>query len=486
MSSPFDEAKYNALLKGLEVSEVKFSNLKAENRELRIDAEYFQKEYLYEDNSLSKHKIATLGDYAFITDGQHGYYESDSSSNIHMLAARNCKDYFANTIDALPLAKWVDDKNKRSSLSHGDIILSTRGSVGCCAIVYDEVLPANINQDVARIKLNDTEVFSPEFLITYMNCKFGQNWMLRNQTGMVQQGLPLDKVRAIPVPVLSSDFQTQIEKIVKSAHTKLSESKSLYAKAEEILLLELGLKDWQQKNESVSVKKFSDFTSSNRLDAEYYQRKYDELFEKLSHFPQTEIKDIISYPVSSGSTPKAGDSEYYADEKTGVPFLRAVDIVQSRIDTNNLMYIKPNVHRGLLKRTQLKKGDVLFSIAGTVGRCGIFDYDFEANINQAIAILRFDESLVKHLYVVQFFNSKVGQLVIEKYARQGLQTNLNLEELSNMPLPILPLKTQEQIAELIQKSFALRAESKRLLEEAKKMVEAEIEQGKDAVKQGNK
>ena len=487
------------------MSEVKYSQL---NEEHRIDAEYFKKEYLHEDSDLAKHKTVLLGDYAFVTDGQHGYYESDSSSKIHMLAARNCKEYFANTTDAIPLAKWVDDKNKRSSLVHGDIILSTRGSVGCCAIVYDEVLPANINQDVARIKLNNSDNFKPEFLIAYMNCKFGQNWMFRNQTGMVQQGLPLDKVRLIPVPMLSSKFQSQIEQIVKSAHAKLAESKALYAEAEEILLSELGLKDWQPKKNShtdsilltqnqdedtktkrdsvgisnpcgnianYSIKRFSDFASSGRLDAEYYQSKYDELEEKLSQFQLVKIKDIINYPVCSGSTPKAGDSQYYTDHKNGIPFLRAVDIIQSRVDMSDLLYIKSDVHNGLLNRTQLKKNDVLFSIAGTVGRCGIFDYDFEANINQAIAIIRFDESVVKHLYVIQFFNSKIGQLLIEKYARQGLQTNLNLEEVSNLYLPVISMEIQTLIAEKIQKSFDLRKQSKQLLEQAKRMVEEEIE-----------
>lgn len=56
------------------------------------------------------------------------------------------------------------------------------------------------------------------------------------------------------------------------------------------------------------------------------------------------------------------------------------------------------------------------------------------------------------------------------------------DDVLNLPVPLLPPKTQEQIAELIQKSFALRAESKQLLEEAKKMVEKEIEKGKYAVK----
>ena len=175
------------------------------------------------------------------------------------------------------------------------------------------------------------------------------------------------------------------------------------------------------------------------------------------------------------STPKAGDSQYYTDHKNGIPFLRAVDIIQSRVDMSDLLYIKSDVHNGLLNRTQLKKNDVLFSIAGTVGRCGIFDYDFEANINQALAIIRFDESVVKHLYVIQFFNSKIGQLLIEKYARQGLQTNLNLEEVSNLYLPVISMEIQTLIAEKIQKSFDLRKQSKQLLEQAKRMVEEEIE-----------
>ena len=52
------------------------------------------------------------------------------------------------------------------------------------------------------------------------------------------------------------------------------------------------------------------------------------------------------------------------------------------------------------------------------------------------------------------------------------------EDILNLPIPILPQETQKQIAELIQTSFALRQESKQLLESAKLAVEEEIEAGK--------
>jgi restriction endonuclease S subunit len=79
------------------------------------------------------------------------------------------------------------------------------------------------------------------------------------------------------------------------------------------------------------------------------------------------------------------------------------------------------------------------------------------------------------LYLVAFFNSYIGKEFISKYARQGLQTNLNLEEVGALRIPVIDYNIQQQIAELIRKSFYLCAESKRLLGEAKDMVEKEIE-----------
>ena len=455
-------------MKGLEVSEVSFSKLKVENGELRIDAEYFQKEYLNEDTSLSKIGIEKLGVYAFVTDGQHGYYEADPKSNISMLAARNCKNYFADKIDALPLAKWVDENNKRSSLQHGDIILSTRGSVGCCAIVYEEVLPANINQDVARIKLNNSNAFVPEFLITYLNCKYGQNWMMRNQTGMVQQGLPLDKVRAIPLPLLSINFQQKIETLVKSAHAKLAESKSLYAQAEDTLLCELGLKNWQPKNENINVKTFSEsFLSSGRLDAEYYQSKYDEIEERIKTYKggYFNFGETIEY-IFTGEYAE----EYKSKANNLIFYIRSLNMKNGRIETDDSHYVNPNEFTKVVKT-----GNIITARVGTIG---IFA-EVDGTLNNAACsdnILCFNLPKQHNPAVyTMLLNSKPIFELVDRLARGSVQQRLNQETLKDLILPILPSETQNQIAELIQTSFALRQESKRLLEEAKRMVEAEIE-----------
>ena len=62
------------------------------------------------------------------------------------------------------IAKWVDDANRRSSLEVNDLILSTRGTVGNCAVVTLETLPANLDQDVARIRISGEQSVSATVL----------------------------------------------------------------------------------------------------------------------------------------------------------------------------------------------------------------------------------------------------------------------------------------------------------------------------------
>ena len=97
---------------------------------------------------------------------------------------------------------------------------------------------------------------------------------LRESTGNVQLNLFIYKLKELSIPEFSSNFQNQIDCIVKNALDKLERAKERYIKAEALLLQELGLIDWKQNTENVSVKSFKDsFCISGRLDAEYAGRQ---------------------------------------------------------------------------------------------------------------------------------------------------------------------------------------------------------------------
>ncbi len=461
------------MLEGLEIVEIKKSEI---NNETRIDAEYSKKSYLEMLNIIKSKEFIKIEDFATVTDGIHTSIPYSESSNINLISATSPRENYFDLSRQVFITEEAHKLNPRTALKANDIIISTVGTIGNCAVVDDSILPANSDRHVGIVRISND--VSPYYVSTFLLSKFGRFQTLRESTGNVQLNLFIYKIRTLIIPVLSLKFQTITEDIITKAHKNTQASKEKYEKAEQLLFQELGINEmlWQTKGVAVNNKSFKEsFAQSGRLDAEYYQPKYDIIQNHLKQFEQIKLKDLVSTPITSGSTPKAGDSQYYTDASDGIPFIRAVDIGNNRVSLDDLNYVKRNVHEGILKKTQLKHNDVLFSIAGTVGRCGIFDHNVEANINQACAILRFNEDIINRLYLIIFFNSEVGQQIIEKYARQGVQTNLNMDEIGNLQIPILAMPTQQQIASLIQQSFQLRKQSKYLLDIAKQAVEMAIE-----------
>lgn len=448
------------MLEGLEISEEKFLKL---NSERRINAEYFQKEYLDEDESISKYLTKNIGEIAYVTDGQHGYHEIDNDSNIHLLTAKNAKNWFANLDGAEPLAQWVDDNNRRSSLQENDIILSTRGTVGLAALVKKDVLPANIDQDVARIHLNEDII--PEYVIAYLNSKFGQHWMMRNQTGMVQQGLSLEKVRELPLPILSMPQQKAISTIIISAYSHRQESSQLYEEAETILLTDLGFKDWRPEKKSYNIKQLKEsFLASGRLDAEHYQVKYDELESLIKSASYKSIAEIQQFNA------RGVQPDYV--EGGEVLVVNSKHILENGLDYDNFEHTTPvflNTHN----RAQIRYGDILIYTTGAnIGRTQVYLIDEPAIASNHVNILRVQG--VNPIYLALVLNSQIGRLQTEKMCTGSAQAELYPSDIEKFIVPILPEEKQQTIADYVQKSVSLRQQAKQLLEDAKLKVEIAI------------
>ena len=105
------------------------------------------------------------------------------------------------------------------------------------------------------------------------------------------------------------------------------------------------------------------------------------------------------------------------------------------------MYISPEVHDQLPK-SKLKRNDVLLSMAGTIGISTIFDQDFEANSNQAIAKIRLSDTKIDPKFLSTFLNSRLGFLQSLRISNGGVQANINLGEIGTIIVPKPPLDTQ--------------------------------------------
>ncbi|WP_142419112.1 restriction endonuclease subunit S [Clostridium tertium] len=132
----------------------------------------------------------------------------------------------------------------------------------------------------------------------------------------------------------------------------------------------------------------------------------------------------------------------------GVPFLRVTDIQQSDIDWKNVKYISEEEHLELIKRCNPEIGDILYSKNGTIGIPKIIDWENKFSIFVSLCLIKMkkENSLIINKYLEQFLKSDSCMRQIRLRAKQGTVTNLHLEEIRELVIPIPDTKEQEKIA----------------------------------------
>jgi restriction endonuclease S subunit len=104
---------------------------------------------------------------------------------------------------------------KRSQLKENDVLMTITGRVGNAAIVKNDVLPANINQHIVRLRIQSSDV-RPEYLAIFLNSSLGLALSNRAVTGGTRIALDYGAIRAIQIPVSSTSIQDGI--IAESRH----------------------------------------------------------------------------------------------------------------------------------------------------------------------------------------------------------------------------------------------------------------------------
>ncbi|HEM5494308.1 restriction endonuclease subunit S [Streptococcus suis] len=148
-------------------------------------------------------------------------------------------------------------------------------------------------------------------------------------------------------------------------------------------------------------------------------------FKAFENADAWELRKLGEYStlITKGTTPR---------DKSGigvVNFVKVENLVNG--DIIPLQKIQLEEHEGYLKRSQLIENDILFSIAGTLGRTAIVKKSIlPANTNQALSIIRgyeFDRN-----FLVTILRGVVVREFIKKNPTIGAQPNLSLEQVSNL------------------------------------------------------
>jgi len=400
----------------------------------RFDAGRYRTSFLKLENDLKKiTNIRKLG-YLVVEPVRTGHtprnrdiYQDDI--RIHFIKTDNLREGIVNfeNSDFLP-ARSLSEKDY---LKFKNVVITISGAyydiIGRAAIFLDYYPQSVTNQNIAVIR-TDENLLNPFYLTIFLNSKYGreQLWMLSRQTE--QFNLSCREIEELLIPLFDTNFQQEIETLAKNSFNLIEKAKSLYSKAENLLLEELELKGFQEKYKLSYTANLSKVFGVHRIDAEYFQTTYDGFMGCLKNHSKTaKLKKFIFdfQKINPLYEPKVGD------------FLLTKNLIPG------IAYVVKEPIEGI-----------------TTG---------------SILILKINENKINKEYLALCINSIIGKLQIKRDGGGSAITHRRSEQIKNLQIPILYKKVQQEISSLIKQSHETKQRARELREEAKRKITKAIE-----------
>ena len=366
------------------------------------------------------------------------------------------------------------NKFEKKSLIEADVLLvgthHNKHDLGNVFQIKESCQNNTFNQRVFRLRFNK-DVIDPYYSFISMRTKYVRFQIERLGRGNNQLNLNLPELNKIKIPFLSIEFQKRIGLLVKRAYSNIDDCSSFYKSALQLLLKNLEIQNWQPTDEPKAIISFSkSFGISGRLDAEYYQPKYDELMQIISEVNHKTLGSISTFKKSI----EPGSDAYLTE---GIPFIRVSDISKFGLSHPEIHLDRAEFDIDLLKP---KKDTILLSKDGSVGIAYKVEQDLDVITSSALLHLTITDTEVLPDYLTLVLNSKLTQMQAERDAGGSIIQHWRPDEIKQVLIPILPMDIQKELSKQIKQSFKLRQESTKLIDIAKQAVEIAIEQNVNA------
>lgn len=320
---------------GLECSEINYSRIiDKENSTCRFDSEYFKKKYLQFIKLLKNKNAVDLSPQFKVGGGKRLPLNAEFSDNGYKYArAEDVKGLFLDIEKSPYISEETHKILKNYITKKEDILLTIVGnSIGDLAInKQNEII--NLTENCVRIYANDIQT---SLLYCFLKSKYGQFQIEREKVGTAQPKLAIERIRRFSVVLdFSAMFVNAINGLVLNSWNCILDSRLTYKNVEGLLISKLNISASTSRATTVKMKSFS-FALSGRLDAEYYQPKYDELFEDLKKHNTKNLGGENGL-VNVKKSIEPG-SEAYQDE--GIPFVRVSDVDKFEISNPDIKISK--------------------------------------------------------------------------------------------------------------------------------------------------
>jgi len=430
---------------------------------LRLDAEYYQPEYLQ-----IRKNIQDLGFFNFseliksFSSGKN-LQQTDDSNYPKFIRTQNVRPVL---IDKDSMSYCTELKYPK--LNYGDLLFVRVGEgVGNSSVVTKDFENSTFSDNVIRILIKD---INPFYVSVLLNSKIGSLLMESVKKGSARSLISRENLNSLKIPKIQEEQQQYFEEIVNQAEKQILNSEENYSQAEDLLLEELGLSSFAEATEDKKdlsyIVNLSDIKSAHRVDAEYFQPKYDRLISKIKNQNAKLLLNAIENVPAKFNPQNQPEKKFKYVELANInPSIGVID---------GFSEVLGKEAPGRAKRV-LKTSDVIVSsVEGSLEKAALVSEE-QAGYLASTGFFQFRSKEILPEVLLILAKSPVFQMQLQKQTAGTILTAVPKEAIKNVLVPILPKPVQQKIADLVQKSHEARKEAKELLEQAKQKVEKLIE-----------
>jgi len=391
---------------------------------------------------------------------------------VPMISASNLTNPLIDRESVVCVSRDVESPYKRSRLKQGDILISIAGTLGAIGVCPAGWSIANINRQVARLRVNDAH--DPHFIAAFLMAATGQLILMREAVGTVQRHFNLEDLPGVLLPSPGNTIELAIGNKVRKAERLQEQAEKARSHAEEVLHQGLRLAEFKPTYEQHAWTGRELFTSA-RSDAEFYQSQYIALEKHLRDLEQSGLEVArLSSMMKSGSYGVLPSSDDYG--KGDLPFLRAQDLGHYILETNNPIEV-PRYYNN--PKAIAHAGDLLLEVKGNIAAGAICPpYADGWLVNGSIYRMSLDED-VSATYVLAVLLSPLGELQKKRAAANSIISYLSLDFLNQLQIPRLSPEEEQEISSSIGLYSEATMKMRELIIKSKSDVEALIDDSLD-------
>jgi len=312
-------------------------------------------------------------------------------------------------------------KSSARLLPKNTVILSTRATIGEVAINKTEMCT---NQGFKSIICNENKVL-PEYLYYFLK---SIRTILQSKTKSTTYAeINKTNLESIQVPIPPISVQKEIIEKLDYVFSKFEEKKKVFLELQESIHNELQILPVRYKKHIINK-----LISLENCPIHWKIQRLDDVCERI--------------------TDGAHKTPTYINE--GIPFLRVKDIHEKNIDWNKTRKIPVSEHMELTKRCKPEFGDILYSKNGTIGISKVVDWKREFSIFVSLALLKPKKEILNPYFLKYFLDSDIAIEQATQRSKTATVTNLHLEEIREVKIPIPTLSEQKIIVNKIEKKLS--------------------------------